>query len=297
MNSSSRYLLLLLLSAVFATPAAAQLDRLRTDADSLFRTSQWKEAAAAYQKITEAEPRNGQAWYRLGISWYSLGRYGEAIPPMQRAVQIGRNPTVMYNLACAMARNGETDSALVWLDRAGASGQFTAEQIEKDEDFTSLRALPRYKEVLANADMKSQPCKGTAEYRQLDFWVGEWTVQVGGQTAGTSSIQRILGDCVILENWTGNGNGSGKSFNVYNAATGKWQQTWVDNRGTVLELSGSYIDDAMRYTGVTQGNGKTVQHRLTFSRVAPDRVRQLWEQSTDDGKTWVASFDGLYVRR
>jgi hypothetical protein len=231
------------------------------------------------------------------MALYSQERFSDAIAPLTTAARIGRNPTVMYNLACTYARSGNRDSALAWLGRAGSSGAFSAEQIEKDVDFASLREDTRFRKVMEAADRAAHPCKASPEYRQLDFWVGEWDVQVGGQRAGTSSVQRILGECVIFENWTGAGGVNGKSFNVYNAATKKWQQTWVDDRGSVLELAGSYSDGAMRFSGETKGPKGKVLQRLTFFDLGNDRVRQLWEQSVDNGSSWAVTFDGMYVRR
>jgi hypothetical protein len=123
-------------------------------------------------------------------------------------------------------------------------------------------------------------------------------VQVGGQQAGTNSVQLILGECVIFENWTGRGGLTGKSFNVYNAAKGKWQQTWVDSQGNVLELHGEFKDGAMRLAGENPNRqgGKTL-HRLNFFPLEGGRVRQLWESSNDDSKTWSVAFDGLYIRK
>jgi hypothetical protein len=146
---------------------------------------------------------------------------------------------------------------------------------------------------------RPSPCRSRPEYRQFDFWVGEWDVtNPRGQQAGTNSVQLILGDCVVFENWTGARGSSGKSFNVYNAAKGKWQQTWVDNSGGVLELTGDYKDDQMRFTGETKGaGGKVTLERLTFTRLGDGRVRQFWEQSADGGRTWTVVFDGTYVRK
>ena len=142
------------------------------------------------------------------------------------------------------------------------------------------------------------PCKSRPEHRQFDFWVGEWDVlNPRGQLAGTNTVQLILGDCVLLENRKGARGVEGKSFNVYNAATGKWQQTWVDSAGDVLELTGEYRDDQMRFTGETRAGGGRTLHRLTFTKISADRVRQFWEQSADGGKTWTVAFDGAYVRR
>jgi hypothetical protein len=143
------------------------------------------------------------------------------------------------------------------------------------------------------------PCKSRPEYRQFDFWVGEWDVlNPRGQQAGTNSVQLILGDCVVFENWTSARGSDGKSFNVYNAAKGKWQQTWVDGSGGVLELLGEYRDGAMRFSGETKGgDGKVRLERLTFTKLDGGRVRQFWEQSADGGKTWTVAFDGMYVRK
>ncbi|HEX9829334.1 MAG TPA: hypothetical protein VGB10_03905 [Bacteroidota bacterium] len=143
------------------------------------------------------------------------------------------------------------------------------------------------------------PCKDSPEFRQFDFWIGEWEVRnPNGVKVGESSIQLIIGDCVIFENWTGAGGGTGKSFNVYNAATKQWQQFWVGSGGGVLELSGTYHDNKMEYTGESiQKDGKRIQNRLIFFNNPDKTVRQLWEQSTDGGKQWTVAFDGMYVRK
>src|SRR5262245_16207650 len=172
--------------------------------------------------------------------------------------------------------------------------------------FTSLIALGGALNILAqsqqpssqsNAPPSAKPCGANPEYRQFDFWIGEWDVQAGGQQAGTNSVQLILGKCVVFENWTGARGMNGKSFNVYNVAKGKWQQTWVDDRGVVLELTGEFKDNAMRLAGEVVRNGQKTLHKLTFFPLEGGRVRQLWESSQDDGKTWSTVFDGLYIKK
>jgi hypothetical protein len=149
----------------------------------------------------------------------------------------------------------------------------------------------------SNTQPQAKPCGAKPEYRQFDFWIGDWDVQTGGGHAGTNSVQLILGDCVIFENWTGARGMTGKSFNIYNKAKGKWQQTWVDNSGNVLELYGEFKDGAMRLAGERPAtNGGKIIDRLSFFPLEGGRVRQLWESSKDDGKTWVVVFDGLYTR-
>lgn len=146
---------------------------------------------------------------------------------------------------------------------------------------------------LASAQTPTSPCTSQPEFRQFDFWVGEWEVTVQGKLAGTNSVQLILDKCVVFENWTGARGVSGKSFNIYNSAKKQWQQFWVDAGGNVLELAGQFKDGVMHLQGETPSpNGKTLQ-RITFTPLPEGRVRQLWKTSNDDGKTWSAAFDGL----
>jgi len=139
------------------------------------------------------------------------------------------------------------------------------------------------------------------EHRQFDFWVGDWDVTTGGKRAGESHVERILGGCVIFENWKGAGGGEGKSFNLYDTAHKRWQQTWVDASGGLIEFYGELRDGNMCYTTESPTRGPDGQLRKTLGRMTffphGASVRQLWEQSMDDGKTWSVAFDGLYTRK
>lgn len=151
----------------------------------------------------------------------------------------------------------------------------------------------------AENPLRPQECDAP-EYRQFDFWVGEWDVTgPDGKPAGTNRITRILKDCVLLEEWTGAGGTGGKSFNIWSRADRKWHQTWVSDTGTVLQLEGALKDGAMVMEGVSMtADGSTVRNRITWSVIDGDgdRVRQHWEQSRDNGRTWTTAFDGTYTR-
>lgn len=144
------------------------------------------------------------------------------------------------------------------------------------------------------------PC-AAPEYRAFDFWIGEWTVTSNGQPAGSNTIHPVHNGCALQENWQGSGSGgiSGSSINIYDAATGRWHQTWVDASGTLLQLDGGPINGAMVLSGerpAPTGNG-TALHRISWTPNPDASVRQLWEASPDQGQTWNVLFDGLYVRR
>ena len=146
------------------------------------------------------------------------------------------------------------------------------------------------------------PCSSNPIYQQFDFWIGDWEAfDLKGNKAGDSKIERILDSCVILENWTGvQGNYRGKSYNTYNASTGKWQQYWVDNKGGIIEyFDGHFEKDKMRVqtANLIQSDGKKKILKMTFFKINSDTVRQFGENSTDDGKTWNTDFDLEYRRK
>jgi hypothetical protein len=312
MSKSSRLFVVLLGGAIFcwslmsaqgqqSTGAGVQAQSAvaaMSEAEALYQAQQWAEAARAFETLTKAEPANGRAWLRLGTALQQLKRFEQAVVALQRAVEILRGPVAMYNLACAYARLNNKDKAFEWLNNALNAGFPQVSLLSQDADLASLRDDPRFKETLALGERLTKPCLYAGANRHFDFWVGDWDVEMNGQPAGTNSVQRILDGCVIFENWTGARGGTGKSFNFYNSSKRKWQQTWVDSTGSVLELAGEYSDGKMQFSGETvQPDGSKMMQRLTFFNLSPERVRQFWEQSTDGGKTWTVAFDGMYIRK
>jgi hypothetical protein len=143
----------------------------------------------------------------------------------------------------------------------------------------------------------SKPC-ASPEHRRFDFWIGEWrVVNSDGTPAGTNRIESILGGCALQENWAGKGGMKGRSLNSYDARTGRWHQTWVDDRGDLLLLEGGWRDGKMILEGTRPGKrDQTERNRICWARRDGDRVRQLWEVSVDGGKSWKVVFDGTYLR-
>lgn len=146
------------------------------------------------------------------------------------------------------------------------------------------------------------PCSSNPVYRQFDFWLGEWEAyNPQGIKRGDSKIERLLDSCIILENWTATQvNYKGKSYNTFNATTGKWQQYWVDNVGGVTEyFDGHFENDKMilQTANLKQPNGNYLIQKMTFHNLGPDKVRQHGESSSDAGKTWTTTFDLEYRRK
>lgn len=138
-----------------------------------------------------------------------------------------------------------------------------------------------------------------AEFRQFDFWLGDWKVtDPKGNLAGTNLVTLEFDGCVLQEHWKGSKGGTGSSFNVYDGAAKRWHQTWVDNGGTLLSLNGGLVEGRMVLEGQRQGpKGEPVVNRISWEKLADGRVRQLWTISSDAGKTWSTAFDGVYAKQ
>jgi hypothetical protein len=150
--------------------------------------------------------------------------------------------------------------------------------------------------LLVQVASSSNPCQAP-EYRQFDFWIGEWVVQdAKGQRLGTSRVERIEAGCGIQENWTDRGGLTGRSINVYSPVSKTWRQLWAASWGATLLLEGRLEDDQMILAGDVLGrDGTPEKQRTTWSRVPSSGVRQLIERSRDGGRTWTVAFDGRYT--
>ena len=138
----------------------------------------------------------------------------------------------------------------------------------------------------------------TADHKAFDFWVGEWKVtNPDGSFAGNNTIKKIQDQCVLQENWIGAGGTTGTSMNFYNRITGQWEQLWIDNSGTPLQLKGNRIANKMILSSdeFTRADGKKYINRITWSLNEDGTVRQLWEV-LQNKKIVNVAFDGLYTK-
>ena len=144
------------------------------------------------------------------------------------------------------------------------------------------------------------PCKTDAGFRAFDFWLGDWKVtdRATGKLAGNNKITAIEGGCVILEEWSGQGGSSGKSFNYYNPVTGKWRQLWLSGGAYAIDYEGGIKDGSMILEGKIwyYASKQEADFRGTWTPNADGSVRQFFEQFDVTKNSWQPWFDGLYVR-
>jgi hypothetical protein len=133
------------------------------------------------------------------------------------------------------------------------------------------------------------------EYRQFDFWLGDWDAFESGnpRPAARVRVTGLLDGCVVHEDYQDANGKKGQSFSMYDASRKVWHQSWVTNRGELLVIEGSYRSGEMILTGAeVAGETKTLV-RGTWTPLK-DGVREVGVTSIDDGKTWQAWFDLVF---
>ncbi len=291
-------LLIGLLTISYSAASQTQSNiEVKKRANALFLEKSWKEAIPLYELITTQEKDNWRAKVRLGQLYLSTDKVEEACRILEQAVELG-DGSAKFALGRAYLFIGDTTQAFSLLSKSIEEGYSLLSTFENDTIVQLMRSHSLYDKLHSQLLDKVYPCKGQPAFRQFDFWVGEWSVKsAAGFPVGTSKIERILGDCVILENWTSlSGNDySGKSINTYDSEMGYWKQTWVDDKGSIIEFKhGIYLDGKLVYTTDPKQNGS--MNKLSFFNLGDDSVRQFSEISKDSGHSWEVEYDFYYTR-
>ena len=285
-----------MLSVLVVLVATQPTDPLAA-ANKAFADQDWPRAADLYRAVVQSHPDEASSWARLGRSLREAGKAREALSALQKAEQLGFFPPLMqYQRALAHAHLGEKDAALALLE------PLVKEEFGPPPGLPAVDADPavasdsRFKQLAARFDAFARPCaRSGSPWRQFDFWVGTWDVyDRSGNRVGQSRIERILGDCVVLENWKGTG--EGKSWNTWNPVRKRSEQSWVDASATPVFFTGQLENGVMVYhSDQAQRDGKPYERRLTFTPLSGRRVRQFSQGTSDAGKTWSTEYDLIYV--
>jgi hypothetical protein len=155
--------------------------------------------------------------------------------------------------------------------------------------------------ISAGTTAPTSPDCIAAQYRQLDFWIGDWDTfesdAPDGASVARARIKPIAQGCAIHELYEQNDGLIGDSILSYDAVRKQWQQTWVTSRGANMLLWGDFKDGALVLEGEAHlGNGKSVMQRITW-KAQGKGVRESAVMSKDGGKTWTPAFDVLFLKR
>jgi hypothetical protein len=154
------------------------------------------------------------------------------------------------------------------------------------------------------AQSNNQPPCTAPESNQFDFWVGDWTIIYSDTMHATNHVEKMMSGCTVQENFSDlHNNYMGKSWSVYNTNYKLWQQTWVDNQGGYIALTGGMQGDSMvlitaeRTVPVKISSTGKLMNRMVYYNITKDAFDWDWESSTDGGRTWKSNWQLHYVRK
>ena len=214
--------------------------------------------SASYGQRSPA-PNDSQGWFDVGVAYQNAGDLHGALTAYEQSLKAGfaNVPRLEYRIAAIDARLGDKEASLQTLQKAVDAGFLQANLLYQDNDFIPVRTDPRFAAIAEKARTNQHPCNASPEYHQFDYWLGEWDVEIGGVKAARSSIQLILDDCTVFENYEMlNGTYAGKSFSMWNAANKQWEQRYVDTTGAFHAWDGNLDGDTMRFFWTYEQGGR-----------------------------------------
>jgi tetratricopeptide (TPR) repeat protein len=120
-------------------------DPAMAEAGDLLHAEKYSDAAEKYGAIAAANPENAKAALMHGYALHAAGRLDEALVAHERAAQFADvKATALYNAACVLALQGQTDKAFAKLDESIKAGFWMADHMQKDDDLKSLRTDARF---------------------------------------------------------------------------------------------------------------------------------------------------------
>jgi tetratricopeptide (TPR) repeat protein len=295
--------------AFFALPGLTQApnssDSAVAQAEKAYTSKNWPEAESQYSSLVKQQSENARFWYRLGVSARANKHLDVALDAFEKAKELGSGkglPASLadYEIATTYAAKGDNAKAIDALKASADAGFVQVARLENDSEWSSVRTSDQFIVLLNQVKHNASPCED-AEFKQFDFWLGDWDVAsaADGVHRGSSHISKEMGGCVVWENWTSAGSPYfGKSYNTWNPNLKRWEQYWVDNTAGVMFFHGNRKDNVMDYwtDNVPQPDGSKLLRHLQFFNLGADKVRQFSQGSTDEGKTWHTEYDFIYTR-
>jgi hypothetical protein len=149
------------------------------------------------------------------------------------------------------------------------------------------------------AAAKPSPGCKMPEYRQLDFWLGDWDAFDPGDSATSvarAHVDPIAAGCAVHELYEQTDGLIGDSILSFDPVRKLWQQTWVTNYGSLMVISGGFEQGVLTLEGTMHfRSGKAVLQRISW-KAEGSGVRESSVMSKDGGKTWESAFDVLFLK-
>ncbi|MFK7824994.1 MAG: tetratricopeptide repeat protein [Oligoflexales bacterium] len=114
-------------------------------------------AAKSYKNAAILNPDNGQFLTSLGLTYYKMKSYKQAIQAFDEAVQINPEDSIaLYNKACVLALINRSDEALIVLNKAIQLNPSLQKMAQEDNDFINVKDLPHFRLITHERNWNSQ---------------------------------------------------------------------------------------------------------------------------------------------
>jgi pyruvate/2-oxoglutarate dehydrogenase complex dihydrolipoamide acyltransferase (E2) component len=171
-----------------------------------------------------------------------------------------------------------------WLGAAAMAASAAAAPLRRDAAEAPRTAAP-------------SPCAADSNFQRLAFWVGDWEVvdSIGAHYA-TQRVRAVLEACAITAEWASGGGYKGMALFAFDVRTAEWRQMYAANQvpspsGVELRKSdSSYPGPGVRFILLDPTAGEPKRSRVTIMPMSDHRAMQLFEDSSDGGKTWHTVF-------
>ncbi|GAA3600036.1 S41 family peptidase [Flavivirga amylovorans] len=131
----------------------------RNEAVSLVKNKKWQESISILEKLTKDYENDPDLFYLLGLSYYQIEQYQNAITALKKTLDLGGTilrgiPTgsapsndIMIKIAKAYAKDNDKNNTILWLQKGFASrydekpflkSSSTFKNFNEDEDFLEL---------------------------------------------------------------------------------------------------------------------------------------------------------------
>jgi tetratricopeptide (TPR) repeat protein len=128
-------------------------------ASAAYAAKDWAKAADLYAQITASEPKNGRAWYRLGVSLHGKGDHEQAIKALEKSIENGApNFLAEYQIPLCYASPKLNDKTQEYLERALRDGFGQPELMMSDAELNGMRSEASFQKLVEQAKRNQIPC-------------------------------------------------------------------------------------------------------------------------------------------
>lgn len=257
-------------------------------------------ADADFADLSHDETTTAAEWFELAQTSRQAGDLRQAAAALDVAAEDMPPVTIGLERARLALASGDRPKALKLLRKLFDSGFTSVNLITGDEILNSMAGSQEFDHLVEKMSKQAFPCEHNERFGEFDFWLGDWDVHTAeGQYAGHNSIERAERGCLLTEHWVGAAGGTGMSVNYVDLATNEWVQVWNAAGGSQIHIRGGLSADGMALEGTIHyvATGTTAPFRGLWTLLDDGRVRQYFEQSNDEGKSWTPWFEGFYTKR